>query len=68
MCSSHRPTAGADSEVERPYRVLIEEWNDGRAWIAVSAIGPRGAEVTARQVAIDKGYDLAAVLRVEEAA
>ena len=62
------PLNGADAVVERPYRVLIEEWNDGRAWIAVSAIGPKGAALTARQIAIDKGYDLAAVLRVEEAA
>lgn len=95
MCSSHRPTAGADSapidtldrgctnpgcfatwtagethhcEAERPFRALVETYDGDRFYLTVNAIGPRGAEGTARQMASDRGHDVAAVLRVEEAA
>ena len=68
MCSSQRPEAGADSEVEKPYRVQVEDHDGGRVWLTVRAIGPRGALVTARQVALDRGIDIATALRAEEAA
>ena len=68
MCSRHaEPGAGAEY-AEKPYRALIEEYDGGRVWITVSAIGPVGARGTAKQVARDRGIDAATVLRVEEAA
>ena len=54
-------------EVERPYRVLIEEWDGGRQWFTVRAIGPKGARGTAFQAAIDKGLDPMAATTVEAA-
>ena len=66
MCSSQRPEAGADAE--RPYRVQVEDWDGSRVWLTVRAIGPKGALVTARQVALDRGIDIATALRAEEAA
>ncbi len=68
MCSSHAPEAGADSIVERPFRVLIDTHDGGRASFVVKAIGPKGAYQTAWQTAIDLGYDPMAVAEVEERA
>ena len=68
MCSAHRPEAGADSiEVERPFRALVETYEGDRFYLNVRAIGPKGAIGTARQMASDRGYDVASVLRVEAA-
>ena len=67
MCSRHaEPGAGAEY-VERPFRALIETYDGDRFYLTVQAIGPKGASGTARQMAWDRGYDVAAVLRVEAA-
>lgn len=53
---------------ERPYKVLLEDYDGGRLLVTVRAIGPEGAKGTAKQTAIDRGFDAVAVLKVEEAA
>jgi hypothetical protein len=68
MCTSQRPTEGADSiEAERPFRALVETYDGDRFYLRVRAIGPKGAASTARQTAIDRGHDVASVLKVEAA-
>ena len=52
---------------ERPFRALIETYDGDRFSLTVQAIGPKGAAGTARQMAWDRGYDVAAVLKVEAA-
>ena len=54
-------------EVERPFRVLVRDYDGGRHSITVRAIGPRGAEGTAMQTARDRGIDAVGVLNVEAA-
>ena len=52
----------------RPFRVLIEDYDGGRVPITVNAIGKHDARHQAEEKARDLGYDVAAVLRIEEAA
>ena len=62
------PLNGADSEyVLKPYIALVEEYDGGRVNLRVNAIGPKDARGVAWQTAIDRGYDPAAVLKVEAA-
>lgn len=68
MCSRHVEPGAGSEYVERPYRALIEAYDGDRMTLTVRAIGPRGAEATARQAAVDRGFDICTVLRVEEAA
>jgi hypothetical protein len=62
------PLNRADSEyVLKPYIALVEEYDGGRVNLRVNAIGPKDARGVAWQTAIDRGYDPAAVLKVEAA-
>ena len=52
----------------RPFRVLIEDWDGGRVPIVVNAIGKHNARDLAKEKARDLGWDVVAVLSIEEAA
>ena len=83
MCSRHAEVGAGDPETMAadrtmddyippptylPFSVLVEDFDGGRVKVRVNAMGPNDARGLARQKAIDLGYDVAAVLRVEEAA
>ena len=65
MCSANE--VPAYDLVEKPYEVLVRDNDGGRYSLRVSAIGPRGAEGTAKQVARDRGIDVVGVLEVKAA-
>lgn len=52
--------------VERPFRVLMEDYDGGRMVVTVRAIGEQGAKGTAWQTAIDRGFEPCVTLAVEE--
>lgn len=67
MCSSHRPTEGADSADEyRTYSVLLTDELGDRFPIKVRAIGPKGAKGQAVEEAHALGYADVTALTVEE--
>jgi hypothetical protein len=69
MCSRHAPENGADSDwTPHPFRVLVEDYDGTRLNLGVNAIGFFDASNQAKEKARDLGYDVVAVLRVEEVA